>query len=293
MMQQLGPVFDSFAQTETVGSYKTEAMLKCILQSRLVHDKIGLSVLGATDAAKSIYENAQSVGYTGMMQSLSTAVEVIESASSDKQDTNKAVKKMLQDLTPESSKVLQKMSTPSVMRKYGVPEKSAAPVSEMVSDTFKNLSDARESGMSEEEYQKEAAAVSNMMDILMTTEKKSNSPTFGKDGITGVSAEEYVNNIMNSKVMSATIVEEVYGNGDTPMNDPLNSKRRLISSEKEELIAAINTNYCSLDISDDTEKKLAQKKLIATAAMLNVEVVFNEVTNTFEIVDTVAAEQQK
>lgn len=286
MMRQLGPVFDSYAQTETVGPLKTEYMLMSILQSRLVHDKIGLTVLGAADSARSIYENAQSIGYTGMMNSLSKAVEVVEAASSSKKDTAAAVKGMLEDLTPESSRVLQTMATPSVVRKYGVPERSAVPVSSMVSDTFKNLSEAKENGMSDEEYKKESAAVSNMMDILMSSDKKSTSATFGKNGVTGVTAEEYVNNIMDSKVMSDTVLDKVYVDGSTPTNDPLNSKRRLASSEKEELTAALTGRWNASDKSEET-----QKKLISLAAMLNVEVALNA-EGAFEVVEPVATEQQ-
>jgi hypothetical protein len=267
-------------------------MLVSILQSKFVHDKIGLTVLGAYDSAEAIYRNAQSIGYTGMMESLSRAVDVVESASSSKKDTSAAVKEMLKDLSPESARVLQTMATPSVIRKYGVPEKSAVPVSEMVGDTFKNLSDARANGMPWSEYLKESAAVSNMMDILMTTDKTSTAPTFGTDGVTGVTAEEYVNNIMDSKVMSTTIMDRVYvdedgdGAADTQVNDPLNSKRRLASSEKEELTAALNTRWNASDKSDET-----QKKLIATAAMLNVEVALNA-DGVFEIVEQDLVDQQ-
>lgn len=282
MMAQLGPIFDTYSASQTVGPLKTEYMLMGILQSRLVHDKVGMTVLGASESAEAIYENAHSIGYKSMMNSLAKAVEVVEAASSDKKDTSAAVKAMLADLTPQSSKVLRTMSTPSVMRRYGVPERSAAPVASMVGDTFKNLSDAKENGMSDEEYDKEAAAVSNMMDILMVSDKRSNAPTFGEGSVTGVSAQEYVNNIMNSKVMSATVVDKVYVDGaQTPSLDPLNSKRVLGDQEKTEFAAAINTSW-NASAKDDE----AQKKLISIAAMLNIEITLNA-ESVFEIVEPV------
>lgn len=278
MMNDLGPIFDTYAHTQTVGPTKTEYMLEGILQSKLVHDKVGMTVLGASESAKSIYENATSIGYTSMMTSLSKAVEVVEAASSTDKDTTAAVKAMLADLTPQSSKVLQTMSTPSVMRRYGVPERSAAPVSSMVSNTFKNLSDAKEKGMSDEEYQKESVAVSNMMDVLMSTDKKSKA-TFGEGSVTGVTAKEYVNNIMDSKVMSATVVDKVYAGGTEPTEDPLNSRRLLSEEEKAELTGALNENWSASDKSIET-----QKKLVSISAMLNVKVTLNA-EGSFEVVE--------
>ena len=282
MMNDLGPILDTYSKTETVGPRKTEYLLMCILQSKVVHDKIGMTVLEASASAESIYENANSIGYTSMMNSLSKAVEVVEAASGDTSDTANAVKAMLEDLTPESSKVIQTMSTPSVMKKYGVPDRSAVPVSSMVSDTFKNLSDAKEQGMSDEEYNKESAAVSNMMDVLMSSDKKSTAPTFGEGSVTGVSAQEYVNNIMDSKVMSQTVVDKVYVDGATePSTDPLNSKRVLSTQEETELAEALTGKWNASDKSDET-----QKKLVSIAAMLNVEAVLNA-EGVFEIVQPV------
>lgn len=275
ILKKLGPALDAFNQTETVGAKKTESLLKGLLQSKMVHDEIGLSVLDATDTAVSICENSQEKGFEPMLNSLSKAIEVVSAASDSSKDTKEAVKEMMDDLTPESSKVLQTMTTPSVVQSYNVPEKSAEPVSNMLSDTFGNLADAKDQGMSDEEYEKETAAVSNMMDILMTIDQ-TNSSVFGEDSVTGITAEEYVNNIMDSKVMSQTVMDNVYTDGVNATTDPLNSERALADSEKETLLAALSSNWEGSDKSEET-----QKKLIATAAVLNFQI---------QIVDGVVSE---
>lgn len=270
MLSKLGPALDAFYETETVGAEKTEYLLMGLLQSKKVHDEIGLSVLDATDTAVSIFENSQEKGFEPMLISLSKAIDVVQAASDPNKDTSEAVKGMLDDLTPESSKVLQTMTTPSVVQSYNVPEKSAAPVSNMLSDTFGNLADAKEQGMSDEEYEKESAAVSNMMDILMNS-NDSGSTMFGSDSVTGITADEFVNNIMDSSVMSQTVVDNVYTDGENATNDPLNSERNLGDQEKAELLDAISNNWESSDKSEDTKKKL-----ISTAAVLNFQI---EITN--------------
>ena len=275
MLKKLGPALDALNHTETVGGKKTECLLKGLLQSKKVHDEIGLSVLDATDTATSICENSQKNGFEPMLNSLSKAVEVVSAASDSQKDTKEAVKEMINDLTPESSKVLQTMTTPSVVQSYNISEKSAEHVSDMISDTFGNLSDAKEEGMSDEEYEKESEAVSNMMDILMAVDQTQSS-VFGSESVTGITADDYVNNIMDSKVMSQTVMENVFTDGENATTDPLKSDRVLADSEKADLLTALSNKWNSSDKSAET-----QKKLIATAAILN----FN-----IQIVDGVVSE---
>ena len=266
ILSKLGPALDAFAETETLGPKKTELLLIGLFQSDKVHDAVGLSVLGATDTAISICENSKDQGYEPMLISLSKAIDVVTAASDPDKDTTEAVKVMLDDLTPSSSKVLQTMSTPEVVMSYDVPEKSAVPVSGMLSDTFKNLSNAKEEGMSDEEYEKESVAVANMMEILMASGKTGTS-TFGEGSVTGISAEEYVNNIMDSKVMSETVLDNVFVDGESANHDPLNTNRGMSGQEKTELLNALSNRWENSEKDDVT-----QKKLISVAAVLNFQI---------------------
>ena len=266
VFEKIGPVLDALVATESIGPEKTRILLIGLLQSDMVHVDMGLSILDATDAANSMYENSLGGGYKPLTLSLSSTFGAVEAASDTSKDTTVAVKKMLDDLTPASSKVLQSIATPSVVMTYDVSEQSAEPVSNMLSDMFGNLSDAKEEGMSDEEYEKESVAVANMMDVLMTTDK-SKSNTFGADSATGLTAEEYVNNIMDSKVMSGTLVDNVYADGENANYNPLNRGSGLNDGEKEDVLNAITSRWEASDKSAETEQKL-----VALAAVLNLAV---------------------
>lgn len=265
MLRDLGPVLDAFKKTESIGPEKTHHILVGLLQSEKVHDKIGFTVLDAADSAGSITKNAETKGYATMLNSLSLAVDVVSAASSIEKNTQEAVDAMLDDLTPESAEVLQTVTTPEVVSKYGVPAGSSEPIADMISDTFGNLSDAKEEGMSDEQYQKESAAVSDMMNVLMSTGKA--GKMFGEDGRTGGSAEKFVNNIMDSDVMSGTMVETVYKGTEEPTNDPLSSKRQMAQEEKDELISALSNRWNASDKSAQTKKEI-----LSIAAIMNVTV---------------------
>ncbi len=267
MLSKMGPILDSFAETETIGKEHTKYMLEGLLQSELVHDSIGFTVVEATEAAASMADNAVTKGYTSMLVSLSSVVDVVESAADPNKNTADAVIEMLDDLTPEAANVIQSMVTPAVVQKQGVPEKSAPSVSTAISNTFGNLSDAKESGMSDEEYEKESHAVADMMNIMMSSGNTSNGgSTFGDGSHTGKSADDYVDTALDSKVITKTVVETVYGEGDTPNMDPFESDRNLSEQEKDEFLSATNRKW-----SEKEQTESQQKEIIALGAIMNVQ----------------------
>ena len=265
MLTVMGSALDAFSETELVGSERTTLMLEAILQSPQVHDQMGFSVMDATNTAKSIAENSSHKSYSSVMTSLSGVVEMLEAASDTTKNTKEAVDKMLKDLTPEAASVMETMATPNVVQNYGVPEKSADSVANMISGTFGNLKD-----VPAEDYDKEASAVSDMMNVMMsiTEDGASGSTVFGgEDSVTQITEQQYVDNIMSSSAMSKTVVDTVYGESGEPKVDPLNSGRKLSDTESESLVNALNNNWNSSAKDEETKKEIT-----AIAAIMNINV---------------------
>ena len=266
----IGPLLDVFAKTETVGAECTANMLIAMLQSNKITKDIGYGVLEATELAKTINEGAGAEGgYTVQMKAIARMVDVIKKSSGN-EDMKSSLKEMLKDLTPESAKTMRAAATPSVMKQNGVPDRSAVPASNMVSDMFGNLSDAQTSGMSDEQLDRETAAVNNVMNIAMSVDG-SKSSTFGEGSATGMSAAEYVDDIMNSEVVSKTVVDQVYGEGQQPKTDPLNSERNVSEQDEAELVSALDAKWQNASAEEKADGEFA-KRIIATASLLNVSV---------------------
>lgn len=267
-----GPALDALSKTETVGREKSGKIFKASLQSKKVSDQIGFSVIEASNAADTINGNADRSSYAVQMLSLSQTVRVIRSAGTAEGDA--AIEALIQDLTPESASTLQTLSTPSVMMNHGVSERSSEPVATMMSDMFGNLSDAKQEGMSEEQLQKETAAVNKVMTTGMNA-SNSNGAAFGEGSATGTSADQFVTDILDSDVVSQTLVEQVYGEGSEPKNDPLLSERTMTAEEEAELMTALNDKW---DNATDEQKadEGYQKKLVSIAALMNVAVEVGE-----------------
>lgn len=265
MVVDMGPVLDTFATTESVGEEKTAYMLKAMFQTETVGDEIGFTVLESSDSADSISKNAKTKTYKRMLNSMMLAVDMVDAASKPGVNTKAAVDKMLEDLTPESAEVLKTTATPSVMKNYGVPDKSADPTSELMGDIFENLSKAREAGMSDADYAKESFAVSNVMGVLMNS---GSGPIFGERSATGTSADDFVANVMNSTVMANTLIDKVYVDGsEEPVHDPLLSNRKMSQEETDSFVNALNNEWIDSDRSE-----LSRQKIISLASIMNVKI---------------------
>lgn len=264
LLADMGAVLDSFAQTETYGVEKTGMILKAMLQSEMVHDEMGFSIMEATDAADSIIKNASSKGYVSLLASLAKVVEAIQ-ASSDLDVSNvEKVEAMLKDLTPETAEVLASIATPQVMMNYGVKAESAKPVSDLMGNTFTNLADAKANGMSDEDYAKESAAVSNMMNMVMDS---GDGAIFGDGSSTGTTADKFVSDITGSQVISQTLVETVYGDGEEATNDPLKTGKAMSDEEKADFVGSLNNEW-----NNSAKSAEDAKEIIAIGAIMNVAV---------------------
>lgn len=274
MVVGMGPLLDSFAASETVGKKNTALFLRAVMQSDRVTESSRLSLWDASSVADSVNDGAQTKGYTPLMLSLSHTLTMLRNAS-DGQNTLEAVEALLKDLTPEAARTIQNISTPGMMRNYGVPDRSADATAGLVSDLFGNLSDAKENQMSEEELNRETAAVDNVMKIAMDAGKSSSSTTFGEGSATGVTAGEYVSSIMDSEVVSKTVTDKVYDGGTEARQDPLNSGRQLSDTEKSELSQALNDTWNSATDEERADEGFRQK-LVAVGALVNVKVTVDD-----------------
>lgn len=266
----LGKLLDSFDGTHTFGHDSTQNLLYCMLQSDKALDALNMSIIEITDVTYHICESAKTDSYTLLLQNLASTVDIIESISNG-ENAEESVEELIANLTPATATTIQQMATPSTMTNYGVPEASAEASANLVSDVFAGLSDAKENNtMTEEEYATEAKAVSDMISIAVNaTNNTSASTTFGEGSATGITAEEYVDRITSSEVVSQTLIDTVYAEDGSIQVDPLNSQMNLAESEKADLIGAMN-NQLSNTASDAQEQ--TQKQLIAAAALLNINV---------------------
>ena len=317
-IQKIGPILDALARTETIGDSGTGRLLTGILQSDMIHDQIGFSLIGATDVANTIFSKSHAQGYAPLLKSLSSTVEIVQSTTNlenlTKEELTSKVETLIEDLTPESAEVLQTMITPEVMISQKIPEQSAKPAADLMSNMLGNLAAAKDSGMSDEDFKKNADATSKLISMLSATSSSSSglfgdtpttTPDSGNDsgneggnegdnagdndsgneggnvgdnageneGDSGateepapnagnsMTASDYINSVMESSVISQTIIEATYTeDGATePVLDPLNLGKDLSENNKTEVIESLNSHWSNATEEEKQDPAYFQK----------------------------------
>ena len=274
LAKDFGPLLDEIDHTQLIGHNNTSIVLKGIFTSHELYSQIGLSETEASDIADSINEKSVVKGYTPLIVSVLDTIDIIKMSTDSNVSNEEMVKKvevLLADLTTESAELLQEMTSESVMLSKGAPEKSAKPMSDMFSSAFGGLAEAKENGMSDEQYKKEAKAMTDMMNVAMNFENASSSSMFGQSSATGVEANEFVDNVFESTVISGTIIDTVYADGSNASVDPLQFGGRLNEADRNNTVNALNDKWNSATDEQRTDSEY-QKTYVAIGALMNMNI---------------------
>ena len=276
LAKDFGPLLDEIDHTQLIGHNNTAIVLKGIFTSYDLYSQIGLSKIEAGDIADSINEKSAAKGYTPLIISVLDTIDIIRMTTDANISNAEMVAKvevLLADLTPESAELLQEMTSESVMLSKGAPAQSAKPMSDMFSNAFSGLAEAKQNGMSDEEYKKEAKAMTDMMNVAMNFENSSSQAMFGQSSATGVEADEFVNNVFDSTVISGTIVDTVYADGDQARVDPLNFGAQLNENDRNNTVNALNNQWAN---STEEERAADANTYVAIGALMNMNVVVTD-----------------
>ncbi len=268
IMKDLGPLLDDMHASDFIGKENADKVLIAILQSDVACESLNISLHRATDMALSINKGISATStYMNKLNTLSHTISMLKSASDGTSAAHHA-EALLSDITPESAESIKKILATDTMINYGIDEDHAENVSGLVSEVVDNMSVAKANGMSEENYQKEAAAIDDMMNIAMSALNNTEENLFGADGKTGITATDYVNRALDSEIISNALVDYVYSGSETPTTNPLNVEVTLNESEKEEVISALSSNLQAKQSTVSAEELEEYKKVIISVASI-------------------------
>ena len=277
-IQKIGPVLDALSSTKIIGATSTEYLIIGIFQSDLVHDFIGLSLVDATDIANTICSKSHSSGYAPILVSVSDTVEVIKLANDEttsKEEFTDKVGTLITNLTPETTEILQKITNKDVIEQKGVREESSENVSNLISNMLENLSSAKVEGMSEEQYRKEAAATSNILNVALSASATGSNKIFAdpddeaSTSATSMTATEYVNNVLDSSVISNTLVDAVFAEDGSINENPLNMSGKISEEDSADVISALEERWANSTEEEKTNEENV-KKYTAVGYIINI-----------------------
>ena len=264
-LKAAGVMLDAFADSETVGADNAKAFLTAILQSDKVYAQTGISKIKAVEVAEQI---ATSGDYAGALGAIANGISVLELSAKGRY-TDNTVKELLLSSSKDTAGALKLFFTDYTLQNYGTSRRSAPYATELVGHLFDNLALSYESGIPAELLDLEAAAISDFFVILMhANETAEGNLAFGDDCVTGLSATSHTSRVLNSRIVSQTLVDAVYAGRTTATLNLLKMHTTLSASEESSLLAALNSEWQTAAAQTD---ELA-RTLISIASLSNCEV---------------------
>ena len=282
IFNNMGTLLDKMNESEIFGQEVTSGMLKAVVQSENVRGGLGLTNKEATDFADKLNSTTQSENssYGSATKAVSNTIEVVDKindSTTTKEERRESTEKLISNMTPDNAELLGTMTTPSMMVKYGSSESAAQVVADSVSTLLNNMATFQDKADSDTVYDTEADAVNTLLVLAMDSAESSETSLFATDenggGKTGTTASEYVELFVSSDVVSETLLNTVYEEGNDQNPFGVNPSE----NDKEEFQAAIDDYYAnnSEGLSEE-EHDILVKKLNAVAIITNMDLPFAE-----------------
>ena len=252
----LGPVLNSLQSSVSVGGEATANLLVATLQSKTVREKANLDMNSATSIAKKATESTdgEEVDYEKTMNSFAGVVILGSSISSGEITSEEDVRKLIENLTPQSAAVLREFVTEERMKEFGMPEEN----SKLSSELLLNLFDYLAGDLSEDQFDHEAKALQQLVNIAIaaTDNASGANKIFGVDGALGKTAYEMIDIVIKSDAICHSL-EATLATENGLQRDPFGVGKSISedSADKQEFDVAAEA-YRSMNPSEETDRRL-------------------------------------
>ena len=270
---ELGHVFDMMKGSEIFKTDSAKNMLTAILQSEKIIGAMGLSQKDMTEFANKInnYAGEREKGYEEATKAISGTLDAVNKAS-DKDATTEekiaATKNMIDNVNKDNAEMISSMVSGDMIGDYGVGVDNSESVSDALKNMVHNMADYKEGNPTDEDVNKEAEAVTKMLNLAMVGAGE--GPMFdtedGEKGSVASDPDSFIATVVESDVVMKTIGQSVEGKetGSNPYGVTYNT-----DEEKETVASSLERYYEENGGGEELAEKL---KNLAVA--MDVEVNF-------------------
>ena len=227
-VESLGQALEKMSGTVMLGD-KTGDLLEAVLSSSTIKESgaIGKETI---EAMRDSLDSGEG-GLTNALTSMQQTVGLVGALGADETDDEKVEEKitwLIENMSPSSANVLKTLITPKMLQKYKIPAENAESISKALGTMLTKMADA--DAMTAEEYKNEAEAIKYFYHVAIDASKGTGNTIFGGRL---PEASVLLDRLMSSKVLSATVVETVYGpNGDEYNEDPMGVSGKISESDR-------------------------------------------------------------
>ena len=176
-----------------------------------------------------------------------------------------SVQNLLETITPESAEIIEDMLSDELIADLGVNEESSETMTGILSSTLNKIAATKEDpNVSDEELQKEVESITYVINTAIDISSGDGSK--GEE----ITMTEYVDHVLESKILTETIIENTYDeNGELTVN-PLDASYEPSVEQKAELTETLNDR---LGAAAEEDKESTEKAIKALGSLINVEVI--------------------
>ncbi|MBQ9744772.1 MAG: CvpA family protein [Clostridia bacterium] len=187
-----------------------------------------------------------------------------------------ALKFMITEMTPETAETLKGAISSDILEDFGMSGEEADTMSNTISSVIDGMTNAT-GNMTDEELEKEIDAITTIVNTMKDASATgSGEPTdsfFGAEGesITGVEADDLIDTIVSSTIVSDAIVGAGKGENNEKVEDPFGIADTMSDSDKTEAEEAIKNYYQNNATGDSAEDEALKGKLDAVANIFGMD----------------------
>ncbi len=273
MAESVGGILNSLNDSVCVGQERTSKLFIAIVQSGVVRDAANMDIATATELGTK-GSTGDNVDYAKTFKTISNVMDVLQNMNSSTEGgmSQEDLTTVLKDLNPQTAGMIESYITEDrLSQDYGLDEEQSEVAAPLISDVFGYMGEA---DMTDEEYEKEAEAINDVMNLVTSASDKANSgetsqTVFGdpETSVLGKDAQGTVDTFMASE----SIKHSLNSNADKLEEDAFGMQDMLqqddAKNEKQELEDAMK-NYYETTEYESEEDKAADKETLTNLGKL-------------------------
>ena len=202
-----------------------ENLMVGILQSSMGKELTGMSSEQAKDVIKEVINSQKEEGsnFTDTTKQVASLVELLKKQGDDVEfdaEMINTAKDIIRNMNGASAALLKSMVTDSMLVSTGAPEAEAHAIATTLANLVDSIVEYRKT-LTEEEYDKEADAICDIINILTKTSEVDSSKYVGifnsaeGNGVMGKTADAFVKSVLDSKILTKTLIESKEALGES------------------------------------------------------------------------------
>ena len=163
--ESIGTMLDDLCDTSVLGEENTGKLMIAVIQSESVREAADLDMISATELAKAATESENGkVNYTETMAGIASGASLADKlADESKELTREDIRELLDNMTPQTAKVLNTYMTEKRVAGFGVPESKVAVSTKMINNLLTEMGNKEKYS---NDYEGEIDGITTLFDLL-------------------------------------------------------------------------------------------------------------------------------